>query len=74
MSEGSGYRSTPARRSASADAAALKWAEAHPEEDVALDPPAAPSRVPENDDGLRRSASAEAAALRYRDAESDQGG
>jgi hypothetical protein len=53
------------RHSAAADAAELRWSEAHPDEEVEHPPPAAPS---EPDDGVpnRHSASAESAAERLR--------
>ena len=55
----------PQRRSSSAEAAATRWRQAHPEEDVDHDPPSA---IPEVG-GVpnRHSASAEAAALRWRE-------
>ena len=59
----------PRRRSSSAEAAATRWGQKHPDEDVDHD---APSRIPE-DAGVpnRHSASAEAAALRYRERHPD---
>jgi hypothetical protein len=52
----------PGRRSASAEAARLRWSERHPGEEE----PELPPRVSEPErGGPRRSASAEAAALRY---------
>jgi hypothetical protein len=51
----------PRRRSASAEAAALRWSETHPDD---VEPPPAPARRA-TDDPPRRSASAEAAALRW---------
>jgi hypothetical protein len=59
-------RNRPQRRSSSAEAAATRWRQAHPDEDVDLDPP---SHVPEADEAVpnRHSASAEAAALRLRE-------
>jgi hypothetical protein len=60
----------PQRRSSSAEAAATRWGQAHPEEDVDHPPP---SPVPE-DEGVvpnRHSASAEAAALRWRERHPD---
>jgi hypothetical protein len=56
---------SPDRHSAAADAAALRWSEKHPEDDVEHPPPATPPE-PEDEAPKRRSASAEAAALRYR--------
>jgi hypothetical protein len=55
----------PQRRSSSAEAAATRWRQAHPDEEVDLD---APSHVPEPENEVpnRHSASAEAAALRWR--------
>jgi hypothetical protein len=52
--------------SRSVDAAAARWGEKHPDEDV--DHPA-PSSAPEDDDVVpnRHSASAEAASLRWRE-------
>jgi hypothetical protein len=68
MGKPSEQRSRPARRSSYADAAAIKWADEHPDEDVEHEPP---SSAPEPEDGVpnRHSASAEAAALRHRDEE-----
>ncbi|MBO0712725.1 MAG: hypothetical protein J2P47_15750 [Acetobacteraceae bacterium] len=53
-----------------ADAAAVRWGEAHPEEDV--EHPAPPG-VPEAEDVVpgRHSASAEAAALKWREREDE---
>ena len=58
------------RHSAAADAAALRWSETHPDEDVEHSPPAGPG---EPEDGVpnRHSASAESAAERLR--ERDEG-
>jgi hypothetical protein len=53
------------RRSAAAEAAALRWQERHPEEDELLEPEDV-SGIGDEDGGPRRSASAEAAALRHR--------
>jgi hypothetical protein len=52
------------RHSSSADAAAIRWSEIHPDEDV--DHPS-PSAVPEDDEVVpnHHSASAEAASLRW---------
>ena len=60
----------PQRRSSSAEAAATRWRQAHPEEDVDLD---APPAIPEDDEVVpnRHSASAEAAALRWRERHPD---
>jgi hypothetical protein len=60
----------PKRRSSSAEAAATRWGQAHPEEDVEHDPP---SHVPEDDEVVpnRHSASAEAAALRWQERHPD---
>jgi hypothetical protein len=60
----------PQRRSSSAEAAATRWRQAHPDEDVDLD---APSHVPEPEGEVpnRHSASAEAASLRWRERNSD---
>ena len=54
------------RHSGSADAAAVRWGESHPEEDVER---SGPSEVPEDDHSVpnRHSASAEAASLRWRE-------
>jgi hypothetical protein len=53
------------RHSAAADAAAIRWSEAHPDEDVEYPPPATTT---EPEDGVpnRHSASAESAAERLR--------
>lgn len=63
-------RDRPQRRSSSAEAAATRWSQNHPDEDVDHD---APSHIPEGDQGVpnRHSASAEAAALRSRERERD---
>ena len=60
----------PQRRSSSAEAAATRWRQKHPEEDIDHD---APSRIPEDADSVpnRHSASAEAAALRWRERHPD---
>jgi hypothetical protein len=60
----------PERRSSSAEAAATRWRQAHPDEDADH---AAPSRIPEDDEVVpnRHSASAEAAALRWRERHPD---
>jgi hypothetical protein len=59
-------RNRPERHSASAEAAATRWRQNHPDEDVEVD---APSHVPEGDGSVpnRHSASAEAAWLRERE-------
>jgi len=59
----------PQRRSSSAEAAATRWGQKHPDEDVEHE---APSRIPD-DAGVpnRHSASAEAAALRLRERQPD---
>jgi len=56
----------PKRHSASAEAAAARWRQAHPDEDIDHD---APSHIPEGDGAVpnRHSASAEAAWLRERE-------
>jgi hypothetical protein len=61
----------PRRRSSSAEAAATRWRQTHPDDDLDHDPP---SVVPEADEGVpnRHSASAEAAALRWRERHSDE--
>ena len=65
----------PAKRSGwhsrSADAAAAKWGDKHPDEDP--DHPT-PSSVPEDDEVVpnRHSASAEAASLRWRERNEDE--
>jgi hypothetical protein len=58
------------RRASSADAAAARWGEKHPDEDTEHP---APSKVPE-DEGVvpnRHSASAEAASLRWHEQHED---
>jgi hypothetical protein len=57
---------SPPRHSASADAAALRWSETHPDDDVSHPPPTAPS-VAEDGVPNRHSASAESAAERVRE-------
>lgn len=66
MSDETTKRDTPQRRSSSAEAAATRWRQMHPEEDIDHD---APSAVPEVEARVpnRHSASAEAAALRWRE-------
>jgi hypothetical protein len=56
--------------SRSAEAAAIRWGERHPDEDV-VHP--APNHVPEDSDVVpnHHSASAEAAALRWREAQDE---
>jgi hypothetical protein len=58
------------RRSSSAEAAATRWRQTHPDEDIDHDPP---SVIPEDDASVpnRHSASAEAAALRWRERHPD---
>ncbi len=60
----------PQRRSSSAEAAATRWRQTHPDDDVDHDPPSA---VPEDGASVpnRHSASAEAAALRWRERNPD---
>ncbi len=60
----------PRRRSSSAEAAATRWQQTHPDEDVEHD---APSQIPEPEDEVpnRHSASAEAAALRWHERHPD---
>jgi hypothetical protein len=64
VSEESTPRSGMQRRSSSAEAAATRWRQMHPDEDLDHE---APSVVPEDDEVVpnRHSASAEAAALRW---------
>jgi hypothetical protein len=71
MSDSADRPGVPPRRSASAEAFAVRWAEEHPEEDVVDHPP--PAVPPEPEDGVpnRHSASAEAAALRLRERDGD---
>lgn len=67
MSEQSSERPTPEHHSASAEAAAIRWSETHPDEDVDVEhPPAARTPESEEHDPERPSASAESAALRWR--------
>ena len=63
-------RDAPRRRSSSAEAAATRWRQTHPDDDLDHD---APSTIPEDEGAVpnRHSASAEAAALRLRERESD---
>ena len=60
-------KQTPSR---SADAAAIRWGDAHPDEDVGHPPPSSPD---ESADGVpnRHSASAEAASIRWRERQPD---
>jgi hypothetical protein len=60
----------PPRPSASAEGAAVRWSETHPDEDISHVPPSA---LPESEDVVpnRHSASAEAAALRLQEQEED---
>jgi hypothetical protein len=69
VSEETTRRDAPERRSSSAEAAATRWRQSHPDDDVDHD---APSAVPE-EGGVpnRHSASAEAAALRWRERHPD---
>jgi hypothetical protein len=62
---------TPDRRSSSAEAAATRWRQAHPDDDVDHAPP---SVVPEDEVHVpnRHSASAEAAALRWHERHFDE--
>jgi hypothetical protein len=61
----------PQRHSASAEAAAARWRQTHPDEDVDHD---APPHIPEDVHEVpnRHSASAEAAALRWRERHPDE--
>jgi len=68
MAEGGKETPVPDRRSSSAEAAALRWAETHPEDEVEPVPPSVPGQAAGAASG--HSASAEAAALRL--AEQDQ--
>ena len=58
--------------SRSAEAAATRWGDKHPDQDVEHDPPGAPV---DRDGGVpnRHSASAEAAALRWEERQPDEG-
>ena len=60
------------RRSAAAEAAAIRWSETHPDDDVPHPPPTAPS-VAEDGVPNRHSASAESAAERLRESADDEG-
>jgi hypothetical protein len=57
--------------SGSADAAAIRWSEQHPDEEVEH---SEPPRVPEDERAVpnRHSASAEAASLRWRESHPDE--
>jgi hypothetical protein len=68
MSEEDRHPSHPSR---SADAAAARWGDKHPDEDVGHP---APSSVPEDDEIVpnRHSASAEAASLRWHERHPDE--
>ena len=70
MSEGKPNPEHPGRHSKSADAAAVKWGERHPEEDVEHPPP---PNIPEDEDVVpnHHSASAEAASLRWHEQHED---
>jgi hypothetical protein len=70
VSEETTHRESTQRHSASAEAAATRWRQTHPDEDVDHDPP---STVPEDEASVpnRHSASAEAAALRWRERHPD---
>jgi hypothetical protein len=59
------------RHSSSADAAAIRWSETHPDEDVEHD---SPPSVPEDPDVVpdRHSASAEAASVRWHEQHDDE--
>ena len=64
MSEENSAPERPGWHSASAESAAARWAQKHPDEDVDHPPP---SNVPAQEEGPdRHSASADAAALRWR--------
>jgi hypothetical protein len=68
-------RKQPPRRSASAEAAAVRWRERHPDEDPEVEPAAAPEEPRDEEGGRRprhRSASAEAAALRWSERHPDE--
>ncbi len=61
----------PEWHSASSDAAAVRWGEKHPDDDVEHPEP---PRVPEDEQAVpnRHSASAEAASLRWRERQADE--
>jgi hypothetical protein len=65
-------RDAPARHSAAADAAALRWSERHPEDDVDHPAPAAPDPAEEGVPN-RHSASAESANVRWRQRHDEEG-
>jgi hypothetical protein len=71
VSDETTHSGAPGRRSSSAEAAATRWRQTHPDDDVDHDPP---SVVPESGQGVpnRHSASAEAAALRWREGHPDE--
>jgi hypothetical protein len=64
-------RKRPGWHSGSANAAAVRWSETHPDEDVEHE---APSGIPEDERSVpnRHSASAEAASLRWRERHPDE--
>ena len=64
-------RSEPPRRSASADAAALRWEESQPVDPEAPPPAGADRPSTPRRPGDRRSASAEASALRWQEEHQD---
>jgi hypothetical protein len=72
MAETRSDSGSPPRRSAAAEAAAIRWSETHPDEDVSHPPPTAP---PVAEDGVpnHHSASAESAAERLRESADDEG-
>jgi hypothetical protein len=61
----------PERHSSSADAAAIRWSDKHPDEDVEHAPPAS-SHEDEEVVPNRHSASAEAASLRWHEQHDDE--
>jgi hypothetical protein len=62
---------SPERHSSSADAAAVRWSDKHPDEDVEHP---SPSSAPEDEETVpnRHSASAEAASLRWHEQHEDE--
>jgi hypothetical protein len=70
VSDNKEARPKPERLSSSAEGAAARWGDRHPEADLPHPPPA---DVPEDDDIVpnRHSASAEAAALRWSEQHTD---
>lgn len=58
--------------SRSVDAAAIRWALAHPDQDVEHAPPAGPAEPADEIVPNRHSASAEAASLRWHERESGE--